>query len=213
MKLNKKIRTMKVISKITSTFAVAAAMLFCSSAANAQETLTVDPVTVAPGEEAEVVVNYSSTVERSGYNMEVFLPEGLSFVKTANEDGDEEAFTLGSSALSSHVKSEYFADEKHAKLTIFHMKLKNLKDGVLLSFKVKADETLADNTEIKFDGVIFNGGDYLPAFTCPVPKGTATGINDMKVESKSGKSYNLGGQVVKGVKKGLIINNGKKIVQ
>ena len=71
---------MKVLSKITSTFAVAAAMIFSSSAANAQETLTVDPITIAPGEEAEVVVNYSSTVERSGYNMEVFLPEGLLFL-------------------------------------------------------------------------------------------------------------------------------------
>ena len=93
------------------------------------------------------------------------------------------------------------------------MKLKNLKDGVLLSFKVKADEALADNTEIKFGGVIFNGGDYLPAFTCPVTKDTATGINELKAESKNGRSYNLGGQVVKGNKKGLIINNGKKIVQ
>lgn len=204
---------MKVFSKITSTFAVAVAMLFNSSAINAQETLTVDPVTIIPGEEAEIVVNYTSTVEHNGFNMEVYLPDGLSFVKTINEDDEEEVFKLGSSALSSHQKSEYFADDKHAKLMIFHMQLKNLKDGVLLSFKVKADETLAESSEIKFDGVKFNGGEYLDPVYCTITKGTATGITDLKAESKNGKSYNLGGQVVKGNKKGLRIRNGKKIVQ
>ena len=158
------------------------------------------------------MVNYSSTVERSGYNMEVILPESLSFVTTLNEDDEPESFTLGSSALSSHMKVEYYVNEKHVKLTILHLKEKNLKDGVLLSFKVKADESFTEPTEITFKGIIFNGGDYLEDFTVPVTKCTPTGINGIEANSEKAASFNLSGQKVSANAKGIRIQNGKKVV-
>lgn len=204
---------MKVLNKISAKLIVAVSFVLGSFAnVNAQETITVDPISIAPGEEAEVVVNYSSTVERSGYNMEVILPESLSFVTTLNEDDEPEAFTLGSSALSSHMKVEYYVNEKHVKLTILHLKEKNLKDGVLLSFKVKADESFTEPTEITFKGIIFNGGDYLEDFTVPVTKGTPTGINGIEANSEKAASFNLAGQKVSANAKGIRIQNGKKVV-
>ena len=55
---------------------------FSSAAAQEEnpEKLSVDPITIVPGEEAEVVVNYESTVARSAYQIDITLPEGLSFV-------------------------------------------------------------------------------------------------------------------------------------
>ena len=205
---------MKVLNKISAKLVVAASFVIGSFAnVNAQEKITVEPISVAPGEEAEVVVNYSSTVERSGYNMEVILPESLSFVTTLNEDEEPEAFTLGSSALSSHMKVEYYVNEKHVKLTILHLREKNLKDGVLLSFKVKADESFSEPTEITFKGIIFNGGEYLEDFTVPVTKGTPTGINSIEANGEKAASFNLAGQKVSANAKGIRIQNGKKFVQ
>ena len=75
------------MKKLYTKLALAATMIFASFAsANAQEKLSVDPLTIAPNEESEVVVNYSSEIARSGFNMEIILPENLSFVGFVNED-------------------------------------------------------------------------------------------------------------------------------
>lgn len=189
---------------------------FSSAAAQEQnpEKLSVEPITVAPGEEAEVVVNYESTVARSAYQIDITLPEGLSFVKSMNEEDEEETITLGSSALSSHMKDETFHDNgTRIRLTVFHLKEKDLKDGVLFSFKVKADENLAETSEIKFSTIKFAGGQYLDSFTCAVTKSQATGISDAVVAgSESEVVYNMAGQRVSGKAKGIVIKNGKKVI-
>ena len=204
------------MKKLYTKLALAATMIFASCAsANAQEKLSVDPVTIAPNEEAEVVVNYSSEIARSGFNMEIILPENLSFVGFVNEDEEEEWTALGSSELSSHIKVEGFTDKetkKHIKIVVFHAAMKNLKDGVLLSFKVKADENLPETSEIQFKGICFNGGEYLEDFTVPVTKSTPTGINGIEANSEKAESSNLAGQKVSANAKGIRIQNGKKIV-
>lgn len=178
------------------------------------EKLSVEPISVAPGEEAEVVVNYESTVERSAYQIDITLPEGLSFVKVMNEEEEEETITLGSSALSSHMKDETFHDDgTRIRLTVFHLKEKNLKNGVLFSFKVKADENLAETSEIKFSTIKFAGGQYLEAFTCAVTRNEATGIKKAELVKKNGKTYNLNGVVVNNNTKQIRVRNGKKFVQ
>ncbi|MGM9727538.1 MAG: hypothetical protein ACI3YJ_08030, partial [Prevotella sp.] len=172
------------MKKLYTKLALAVAMIFVGFAsANAQEKLSVEPVSVAPNEEVDVVVNYSSEVARSGFNMEIILPENLSFVGFVNEDEEEEWTALGSSELSSHIKVEGFVDEatkKHIKIVVFHAAMKNLKDGVLLSFKVKADENLPESSEIQFKGICFNGGEYLENFTVAVTKGTPTAISGIE---------------------------------
>lgn len=178
------------------------------------EKLSVEPISVAPGEEAEVVVNYESTVERSAYQIDITLPEGLSFVKVMNEEEEEETITLGSSALSSHMKDETFHDDgTRIRLTVFHLKEKNLKNGVLFSFKVKADENLAETSEIKFSTIKFAGGQYLEEFTCAVTRNEATGIKKAELVKKNGKTYNLNGVVVNNNTKQIRVRNGKKFVQ
>lgn len=158
---------MAVVSALLmSTFTMAAAQ-----EAN-PEKLTVEPVTVVAGEETEVTVNYESEVERSGFQVDVILPEGLSFVKAMNEDEEEVVMTLGSSATKNHQASEKISEDNPQKLTlvVFDLKKKALKNGVLFTFKVKADESLAETSEIKFERIKFNGGEYLENFTCPVTK-------------------------------------------
>ena len=204
---------MKVLNIISSRLAViASTAIFAFSTANAQEKLSAETFTIAPGEEAEVTVNYESTEERSGCQITVKLPEGLEFVKNYDEDGLEYAFQMGSSTLSSHIKEESYLKEDSVKITIFHMKKLSLKDGVLFTFKVKATEDLAETSEIAFPYAMFNGGKVLDPFTCTVTKEIETGIDKVTSDSNEGISYNLAGQRVTKPVKGIVIKNGKKVV-
>ena len=197
------------MKKIYSIFALAMTLLLGGVAtANAQETLTVAPVTVAPGEQAEVVINYESTVEHYGFNMQITLPEGLSFVE---DETTKVAFTLGSSALPTHTLSSKITD-KNARIIVIELMKNPLSNGDLLSFKVIADENLADNSDIVISGVKFNGGQYLDEIKVPVTKGTPTGINGIEANSEKAASFNLAGQKVSANAKGIRIQNGKKVV-
>ena len=197
------------MKKIYSIFALAMTLLLGGVAtANAQETLTVAPVTVAPGEQAQVVINYESTVEHYGFNMQITLPEGLSFVE---DETTKVAFTLGSSALPTHTLSSKITD-KNARIIVIELMKNPLSNGDLLSFKVIADENLADNSDIVISGVKFNGGQYLDEIKVPVTKGTPTGINGIEANSEKAASFNLAGQKVSANAKGIRIQNGKKIV-
>ena len=197
------------MKKIYSLFALAMTLLLGGVAtANAQETLTVAPVTVAPGEQAQVVINYESTVEHYGFNMQITLPEGLSFVE---DETTKVAFTLGSSALPTHTLSSKITDKK-ARIIVIELMKNPLSNGDLLSFKVIADENLADNSDIVISGVKFNGGQYLDEIKVPVTKGTPTGINGIEANSEKAASFNLAGQKVSANAKGIRIQNGKKIV-
>ena len=197
------------MKKIYSLFALAMTLLLGGVAtANAQETLTVAPVTVAPGEQAEVVINYESTVEHYGFNMQITLPEGLSFVE---DETTKVVFTLGSSALPTHTLSSKITD-KNARIIVIELMKNPLSNGDLLSFKVIADENLADNSDIVISGVKFNGGQYLDEIKVPVTKGTPTGINGIEANSEKAAIFNLAGQKVSANAKGIRIQNGKKIV-
>ena len=197
------------MKKIYSLFALAMTLLLGGVAtANAQETLTVAPVTVAPGEQAQVVINYESTVEHYGFNMQITLPEGLSFVE---DETTNVAFTLGSSALPTHTLSSKITD-KNARIIVIELMKNPLSNGDLLSFKVIADENLAENSDIVISGVKFNGGQYLDEIKVPVTKGTPTGINGIEANSEKAASFNLAGQKVSANAKGIRIQNGKKIV-
>ena len=200
---------MKVLNKMYSKFvAIASMLVFGFGTVDAQETITVDPITLNPGEEAEVVVKYSSTVVRSGFDTNITLPEGLSFVK--NSKG--KVVTLGESTGDSHVKSEKLLDEeKTLQLIVFSMDKEDLYDGTLYTFKVQADENLAESSEITFTKVIFNGGEYLEDFVVPVTKGTPTGISNVETSVENAASFNLGG--VKFGKCGIRVQKGKKFVQ
>ena len=197
------------MKKIYSLFALAMTLLLGGVAtANAQETLTVAPVTVAPGEQAQVVINYESTVEHYGFNMQITLPEGLSFVE---DETTKVAFTLGSSALPTHTLSSKITD-KNARIIVIELMKNPLSNGDLLSFKVIADENLAENSDIVISGVKFNGGQYLDEIKVPVTKGTPTGINGIEANSEKAASFNLAGQKVSANAKGIRIQNGKKVV-
>ena len=209
--------------KITAAFM----MIAMAASVNAQDiTLSVDPITVAVGEEAEVVINYEGSQPYANIQFDFTLPEGLSFVEQEIINADEETELVygvkGTALYSSHALLSKFQDEnnKVLRFLITHNQNKGIKNsGSLFSFKVKADETLAESSEIVVNKIEFSGmdaGQLLKvnpaAFTIAVTKGTPTGINGIEANSEKAASFNLAGQKVSANAKGIRIQNGKKVV-
>ena len=209
--------------KITAAFM----MIAMAASVNAQDiTLSVDPITVAVGEEAEVVINYEGSQPYANIQFDFTLPEGLSFVEQEIINADEEKELVygvkGTALYSSHALLYKFQDEnnKVLRFLITHNQNKGIKNsGTLFSFKVKADETLAESSEIVVNKIEFSGMDagqllkVNPAdFTIAVTKGTPTGINGIEANSEKAAGFNLAGQKVSANAKGIRIQNGKKVV-
>lgn len=192
------------------------------SFANAQEEnpekVSIDPVTIAAGDEMELTINYESSVERSGFQMNILLPDGLTFVKQEGLDEDEEPITFyatkGTALKASHAFDVTYKSANELLIIVYNMDLKQLKSpGSLLSFKVKADETLADASQIVLKDVKFNGGQYFNV-NVDVTKGTSTGINEAKAEeADNAPVFNLGGQRASKNGKAILVKKGKKYVQ
>ena len=192
------------------------------SFANAQEEnpekVSIDPVTIAAGDEMELTINYESSVERSGFQMNILLPDGLTFVKQEGLDEDEEPITFyatkGTALKASHAFDVTYKSANELLIIVYNMDLKQLKSpGSLLSFKVKADETLADASQIVLKDVKFNGGQYFDV-NVDVTKGTSTGINEAKAEeADNAPVFNLGGQRASMNGKAIVVKKGKKYVQ
>lgn len=206
--------------KFTKKISAALMMLFVAATANAQDIkINIDPVTVAVGEEAEIVMNYETDTPAMSCQFEVILPEGLSFVKQVVEEGEDPVLAVKGTALTSKhdIMPSKPKDEqgKHYAFVIGGLTDKTLKtSGSLMSFKVVADEALAETAEISVSKIIFADAEKfyeVNDVVVPVTKGTPTGISNVETSVENAASFNLGG--VKFGKSGIRVQKGKKFVQ
>ena len=82
-----------------------------------------------------------------------------------------------------------------------------------MSFKVVADEALAETAEISISKIIFADAEKfyeVDDVVVPVTKGTPTAISNVETNVENAASFNLGG--VKFGKSGIRVQKGKKVV-
>lgn len=137
------------------------------SAEEACPKLTISPVSIVPGMEAEVSIQYESEVQYSAFQVRVRLPEGLSFVgkDVTDEDGEvtTQYGTVGNACLPSHTNTVAIVTNKESQwygtllFVSYNIKKKMMKNGTLCTFTVKADEKLAKTSQIKFEDILFSG--------------------------------------------------------
>ena len=194
-------------------------LLFAATASAQSLKITIDPVTIAVGEEAQIVMNYETETAMRAGQFEIFLPEGLSFVELDVEEGEEPEIDIvkGDALTSKHDISYKKRDDagKHYAFLIGGLTKNSLKtSGSLMTIKVVADEALAESSEIAVKNIKFSATSESATaedFTVAVTMGTPTAISGIEANSKNAASYNLGG--VKFGTKGLRIMKGKKFVQ
>lgn len=130
------------------------------SYANAEDvnpvTISVDPVQTIPGSVIDIPVTYESSTVFVAFQMDIVLPEGLSF------EQDDKQFIVGGDALDDHILTKKYNEETKALRVMFYsMQNSPLKNGTLFTFKVKANDQLADVSKIEFKKVKFaSGGVY-----------------------------------------------------
>ena len=199
-------------------------MLGIATFANAQK-ITIDPITIAPGEEATFAINYEKEdVDFSNFQVDFNLPDGLTFVDHESTDEDGEPIIVhalkGTAPLASHNYKETLID-KYLLITLTNPNLKNFKNGSLLLVTVKADESLADDTKIEIPQLLLSGlnseGKQVDVtfenLTVAVTKSTPTAISGIEANAEKAQSFNLAGQKVSANAKGIRIQNGKKFVK
>lgn len=187
---------MKTKNKFMLVLAAALLTLFGGRAAAQKLSLEPQQLTIAPGEEVTVKVNFSCDAENpcSGFSCYVILPEGLSYVAM----GDNVWATFGDKNPN-HIKSATLrkSNNKSMVLNMASITSENLVDDGL-TIKVKADETLAETSQIKIADIAFakSSTDYVypDDLTFDVTRGIPTAISGLEAGTAGvAEIYSLSG--------------------
>ena len=181
-------------------------------------TLTVPEVTIAPGGNAEVVINFDlGTPAYTAYQIDIAYPAGIS---SESDDDGNPSFAPGSGVYStSHIVSSIYTGKGQDRFQCFSLNSVAFKaqSGTLLTLPVKAEASLAEGTyQATISPIEFVQTDATPnrpgavTFTVKVTKDVTTGIRE-NVGSKPSDSpcFDLQGRRVAKPGRGMYIENGK----
>ena len=202
---------MKFFNKLTTKVSMVLAAMAFAANADAQELVTVDKVTIAPGETKEIAVNYTYEAKRLSCEAHITLPEGLSYVpyNIYNEDDEEYVQSYakkGTACKSGHALSEKLTDAQHLSVVVASMQQQEFKTagGSLFTFQVKADENIADNTQIDMKVMLSLDQDYR-IIAVPVEKDQTTGISSVEAANGASEVFDAAGVRKSSASKGLNI--------
>ena len=185
--------------------------------------LTVEDITVEAGNTAELIIGIDASEAVQAVQFTLVLPEGAS-VEMDGEDYIADPLTESDGGIMPKRNSQIQANKKDDGILIvaFNTKGKFVDaagdfvtisieaasdaDGKVLSCQlkdIKAGSLASDNSVVsagEFSDVAFQIG-----------VGVDTGINSISLDDPNAEIYNLNGQRVKNVKKGVYVVNGKKV--
>lgn len=131
--------------------------LVCSiNMSNAQNSISVEPLSLKPSATAELKINMTNSVDVCSFQFNIKLPEGVTVVKEFNEDEElVEAISLTSRKKSSHDLTFKKTEDGSYFLLAYSLSNATFRDnsGAIVTIKVKAAEGLAEG---KKDVVISN---------------------------------------------------------
>ena len=202
----------------------AAVCAFLSVSAMAQVTCSIDDFTIGQGEKQNVafVLNNGDS-KFSAFQFDLKLPAGVTVESVYDEDEEEDVFSvaLASDRANGHGLRLAKVDATTYRFVCFSSENKNLKgsEGALVNMTLvaAADAAMGDaegaivdakftpksGTSVTFDKVPFK-----------VTISEATAIKTVKAGvDANAPVYNLAGQKVNKNFKGVVIQNGKKVVK
>lgn len=188
--------------------ATMALLMFAGVSANAQTTLTpaAESLSIAPGEEKEVTVNFVNDAEKlwSGVQLTVNIPEGLSYA-FANEYDEYAEF--GSQNSKHNTYANVMSENSQQMAVLISHTSRALADGPLFTIKVKAADNFAGGTITFTDIIVIKTATdkiTLDNFSLPVEKAEPTAISNVELGTKAEKVYSLSGAERKAAVKGQL---------
>ena len=135
--------------------------------------LTAQPFNITPTKEYDLTFAFEKNKDVTAFQADITLPDGMSF-KMIDED-EEEYVKFDASRLADHTGTANLLNGgKTLRVLLMSFENKNIKlnEGNFFTVKVKADATLAENTEMTVSKIEFaqsNGEKFNPAdFTIAV---------------------------------------------
>ena len=186
------------------------------AATGSENYLSIDAISIKPGETKTVSVDMTNTESIQGLQCNIDLPEGLSFatksngkVDIANDADRGDGFTLSGNMQedgSLTVATVNFEGDTYYGNT-----------GTIFTFKITADESMAAGEyEIKVRDIVLSCGVAIkPSDTTGkvTVSNSETGLQQIEANgNQSNRIYNLNGQRVKTPKQGIYIKNGRKVL-
>lgn len=192
------------------------ALLFTANYAMAQTVnLTANDVTIEAGKTAELVVSLENSMDAAGWQMILYLPEGIT-LPYEEEDGEkyfDNTVVLSSRHLRSHICTVTETVDGGWLIMAYNPnKPTAIKEhsGVIATIVLKASEnfsgiktatvknvSVADMESVQTDMV----GDVTVKISCE----TTVGISAIKAEGEETTVYNVGGRLTDKDSKGLSI--------
>ena len=178
--------------------------------------LSIDAVSIKPGETKALSVCMTNTESIQGLQCNIELPEGLSFSTKANgkidiaNDADRgDGFTLSGNL------------QENGSLTVATVNFDGDtyygNSGTIFTFKITADEGMAAGEyEIKVRDIVLSSGVAIkPSDTTGKVTVESSQTSIQQIESNDNASdqiYNLSGQRVKAPLHGIYVKNGRKVI-
>ncbi len=172
---------------------------------------------------SEIIVSFSmkNSAEIRGFQFDLYLPEGITVVKSAKERVQG---SLSASRLPDEDEHDLtFSEQPDGAIRILcssqYDETFTGNDGEIITLNVKVDSEMeAGDYPIYLRNMKLTETDISKYYEhsqieTTVTIGSATGINEVKHETNSdGGCYNLNGQRVTQPTKGMYIVNGRKVV-
>lgn len=139
-----------MINYAKKTFA-ALLLMMVATVANAAVKYTIEDLNIAAGETQTVTVNMENDAPVWTFEFRLTLPEGLK----PDMNTLKAAERLQGDKLQYYVSSTYIDKEGSYRITAFPLNLEAVPagKGAIVTFDVKAEDALADNTKIEFSGL------------------------------------------------------------
>ena len=185
--------------------------------------LTVSDLNVEAGSTGELIIGIDGPAAVQAVQFTLVLPDGAS-VEMDGEDFIVDALLDSGDGIMPKRNSQVSANKKDdGSILIVAFNTKGVfsgETGDIVSISIEADASADGKVlacqlkDIKggslVDGAVVSAGEYSDVdFNITV--GDATGINSISVNDPNAEVYNLNGQRVKSVKKGVYVVNGKKV--
>ena len=180
--------------------------------------MTFSNVSIEAGKTADLKVTFESNVTIAGWQMFLYLPEGIEIVY----DDDEEEYAITLSEL--HKKKHACAvqtTKDGAKMLVMTAGTETVEmkanSGDLCTITLKAADTFSGSATVDVkkirisDKAAKSYSQDDTSFTITA-SGSADGISSISAADNNAPVYNLAGQKVNNAQKGVYIQNGKKVV-
>ena len=176
-----------------------------------------------PGEEKEIFVNLNNpSVEVTSLQFDLYLPEGISIVSTAEDNELLPEIYTGTRSSRTHMVESHFQSDGAVRCVVYSGMNASLKgnDGDVVSIKLKAsDDLAAGNYQLRLSNqeVVLTedvSTSMHPSETsCNVAVSEVTGINRIPHVESSSVIYDLQGRPAKANQRGIYIVNGKLVIK